>query len=95
MQSRIISPLEEEGEANKAAEQIRNTSPMLVDIMPSSQEENTQQLNNFETRMDQAFNILTDISGKFSHLTSNQSPYINTDRAKEFNNGTTNPQNPQ
>ena len=45
--------------------------------------------------MDQAFNILTDISGKFSHLTSNQSPYINTDRAKEFNNSTTNPQTPQ
>ena len=42
--------------------------------------------------MDQAFSILTDMSGKFDHLMNYQTPYVNEDRAREFNNGTTNPQ---
>ncbi|RGB27525.1 hypothetical protein C1646_769006 [Rhizophagus diaphanus] len=35
------------------------------------------------------------IDQKFNHFMNNQEPYINTDKAKEFNNGTTNFQNLQ
>ncbi|EXX64166.1 hypothetical protein RirG_145390 [Rhizophagus irregularis DAOM 197198w] len=97
VQTRTLSPMEEDSKVNKTVgtekfiyelSTVLGTSPSS----PKSQEGNTQRLDNFEARIDQAFSILTDMSGKFDHLMNNQIPYVNEDRAREFNNGTTNPQ---
>ncbi|CAB4432037.1 unnamed protein product [Rhizophagus irregularis] len=95
VQSRTLSPMEEDSEADKATDQFVYEPSMNIDTTPPVQGGNTQRLDNFEQRMDQAFSLLTIMSGKFDHFMNNQEPYINTDRAKEFNNGTTNPQNLQ
>ncbi|EXX72168.1 hypothetical protein GLOIN_2v1769705 [Rhizophagus irregularis DAOM 181602=DAOM 197198] len=87
--------MEKDSEVNKTVETekfiyepstVLGTSP----LSPNSQKGNTQRLDNFEARMDQAFSILTDMSEKFDHLMNNQILYVNKDRAREFNNGTTN-----
>ncbi|CAB4406686.1 unnamed protein product [Rhizophagus irregularis] len=75
-QTRTLSPMEEDSEANKTVEikkfiyepsTVLGTSPSS----PKSQEGNTQRLDNFKARMDQAFSILTNMSGKFDHLMNN------------------------
>ncbi|CAB4375925.1 unnamed protein product [Rhizophagus irregularis] len=101
VQTRTLSPMEEDNEVNKIAETEKfiyepsialGTSPSS----PSSQEGNTQRLDNFEAKINKAFNMLTNMTGKFDlYMNNNQTPYINEDRAREFNNGTTNTQHNQ
>ncbi|CAB4382625.1 unnamed protein product [Rhizophagus irregularis] len=98
VQTCTLSSMEEDNKVNKTVETekfiyesstVLGTSPSS----PSSQEGNTQRLDNFEAKMDQAFSMLTNMTGKFDlYMNNNQTPYINEDRAREFNNGTTNPQ---
>ncbi|PKY35214.1 hypothetical protein RhiirB3_455711 [Rhizophagus irregularis] len=97
IQTRTLSPMEEDSEVNKTVKTEKfiyepSTALGILPSSPNNQEGNTQRLDNFEARMDQAFSILTNMSGKFDHLMNNQIPYVNEDRAREFNNGTTNPQ---
>ena len=99
-QTRTLSPMEEDNEANKIVETEKfvyepSTTLGTSPSSPKNYEGNTQnmqRLDNFEARMDQAFSMLTNMSGKFDHLLNNQTPYVNEDRAREFNNGTTNSQ---
>ncbi|CAB4400278.1 unnamed protein product [Rhizophagus irregularis] len=96
VQTCTLSPMEEDNEVNKTAETEKfiyepstalGTSPSSL----SSQEGNIRRLDNFEAKMDQAFSMLTNMTGKFDlYMNNNQTPYINEDRAREFNNGTTN-----
>ncbi|EXX77884.1 hypothetical protein RirG_019800 [Rhizophagus irregularis DAOM 197198w] len=97
VQTHTLFSMEEDNKVNKTVETekfiyepstVLDTSPSS----PSSQEGNTQRLDNFEAKMDQAFSMLTNMTGKFDLYMNNQTPYINEDRAREFNNGTTNPQ---
>ncbi|PKY48160.1 hypothetical protein RhiirA4_421950 [Rhizophagus irregularis] len=99
-QTRTLSPMEEDNEVNKTVETEKfvyepSTALGTSPSSPKNYEGNTQnmqRLDNFEARMDQAFSMLTNMSGKFDHLLNNQTPYVNEDRARKFNNGTTNPQ---
>ncbi|PKY34494.1 hypothetical protein RhiirB3_454262 [Rhizophagus irregularis] len=96
-QTRTLSPMEEDNEVNKTVETEKfiyepSTVLGISPSSPSSQEGNTQRLDNFEAKMDKAFSMLTNMTGKFDLYMNNQTPYINEDRAREFNNGTTNPQ---
>ncbi|RGB35633.1 hypothetical protein C1646_759103 [Rhizophagus diaphanus] len=99
-QTRTFSPIKADSEAMKTTETDQfiyrplmslNESP----LSPKPQGENSQRLDNFEARMDQAFGLLTNISGKFDDLMNINKPYVNEDRARDFNNGTTKTPNPQ
>ncbi|CAB5201403.1 unnamed protein product [Rhizophagus irregularis] len=86
-QTRTLSPMEEDNEVNKTVETekfIYEPSTMLgiSPSSPSSQEGNTQRLDNFEAKMDKAFSMLTNMTGKFDLYMNNQTPYINEDRAR-------------
>ncbi|GBC27496.1 hypothetical protein GLOIN_2v1769705 [Rhizophagus irregularis DAOM 181602=DAOM 197198] len=86
-QTRTLSLMEEDNEVNKTVETekfIYEPSTMLgiSPSSPSSQEGNTQRLDNFEAKMDKAFSMLTNMTGKFDLYMNNQTPYINEDRAR-------------
>ncbi|CAB4384277.1 unnamed protein product [Rhizophagus irregularis] len=88
--------MEEDNEVNKTVETEKfiyelSTALSTSPSSSSSQEGNTQRLDNFEVKMDQAFSMLINMTGKFDLYMNNQTPYVNKDRAREFNNGTTNP----
>ncbi|CAB5201957.1 unnamed protein product [Rhizophagus irregularis] len=70
VQTRTLSPMEEDNEVNKTVETEKfiyepSTALGTSPSSPSSQEGNTQRLDNFEAKMDQAFSMLTNMTGKF------------------------------
>lgn len=89
--------MKEDNEVNKSTEteQFVYKPSMVMNKALPVQTENTQRLDNFEVRMNQAFSLLTNMSGKFDYFMNIQTPYVNTNRTREFNNRTTNLTNKQ
>ncbi|GBC21098.2 hypothetical protein GLOIN_2v1769705 [Rhizophagus irregularis DAOM 181602=DAOM 197198] len=79
VQTHTLSPMEEDNEVNKIVKTEKfiyepSTALGTSPSSPKNQEGNTQRLDNFEAKMDQAFSMLTNMTGKFDLYINNQTP---------------------
>ncbi|PKK56678.1 hypothetical protein RhiirC2_799532 [Rhizophagus irregularis] len=73
VQTRTLSPMEEDNEVNKTVETEKfiyepSTALGTSPSSPKNQEGNTQRLDNFEAKMDQAFSMLTNTTGNLTFI---------------------------
>ncbi|CAB4378454.1 unnamed protein product [Rhizophagus irregularis] len=73
VQTRTLSPMEEDNEVNKIVETEKfiyepSTALGTSPSSPKNQEGNTQRLDNFEAKMDQAFSMLTNTTGNLTFI---------------------------